>query len=370
MSELRGAVTKGAGADSPDDNYHQFQEDPESTPSHRPIAQKRADCHCHIAALPHVEDGMYLIATIDLDDIHRVEAEHDAYEGKRTLVGSDGVPGKVLRFGFGIHPMSVWKYSDITSAITVVRQALQARVQTQAVFVGEVGLDYRPAVLSKWPTPEEGIRAQLFALQQQVELAFAFCVPIEIHVVNRKPGCWDNLCSILSNAVDVYGSALTEERGDSVSQPHGETCCLPPAVVILHSFSGSISTYTQIRNSLNAAWQRTEKRARATERTERDGPASKSHCLHACASPRLYLSVSHLTDGNRQAEKAVSWLWNESPELLLLETDYTNDEEDYPSLWNRASEVLARCAKVQVSEAQQRAERNLAGLIELAMLGR
>lgn len=346
--------------------------------TNHPNREIHADSHCHVSALRHTAGGgAYLINTIDLDDIPAVEAAHDAYSWKRERNETGGDLPKTLRFGFGVHPMSVWKYPDVRTAIARVREALLARVETRLAFVGEVGLDYRPAVLAKWDTPQQGVESQLLALREQVRLAFALCVPIELHVVNRKPGCWESVCAVLAEEMRGYGADCKRGCGDPV----------PPPIVVLHSFSGSWGTYQQIHSALSGAW-REARRACAARSTESVGTAGNAEsrgkevdreCQHSveaedrrlCRSPapRLYLSVSHLTDGCKQTEKAISRLWEEDPRLLLLETDHTGDEECYSLLWTQASEVLAGCAQVPVAVAQQRAAENLLDLISVSLPG-
>lgn len=248
-----------------------------------------SDAHCHptesLRAKIASSDGLFLINAINDGEFKLLKEIHTQYPTQ-------------TRVGNGFHPVYLCDYpKEQTNALL---EDLNARIAGDpSLFVGEIGLDYRPKTFQKLCdahacSVEEAIAHQVFMFKEQLMIAYRHKRPANVHVVSRKPGCWSTL-------FEVFASVAQSFPEHSID-------------VIIHSFNGSIETYQRL--------------------------------CRADPSSIFWISASHYSADNKHALRAIRSV---GLRRLLLETDIYESAEEYDSLHEASARLV--CAETQQSLA-------------------
>lgn len=188
-----------------------------------------------------------------------------------------------VRIGYGIHPYYLHMHPDLTAVLHDVRAHL---VADQTAFVGEIGLDTRPAALA-----DSSLDTQISYFSPQLELAFELNRDCNIHIISRKPGLWPIFIEQLETMATKYPAYNRS--------------------IIMHSFNGTYETFCKIQSAISSC--------------------------HG----RALLSVSHFAEMNKATRTCIRRI---STEYLVIETDWYREAEDN---WDRA---MATAIDILMSE--------------------
>ncbi|ESU35132.1 Putative DNase, TatD family protein [Giardia duodenalis] len=243
---------------------------------------KMLDAHCHFSsALVGTwfrPDHVYLLNATDPTQFE------DLAEFRRIHPLS-------VRVGYGVHPYYLHMHPDLAATLAEVRARLAA---DQTAFVGEIGLDTRPAALADSP-----LDTQTRYFSPQLEMAFEMNRDCNVHIISRKPGLWPIFTEQLEAMARKYASYNRS--------------------IIMHSYNGTHETFRKLQ-------------------------AAVSTC-HG----RVLLSVSHFTEANKATRACIR---RSDKECLLLETDwYREDQDDWDRSMATAIEVLASERSLSRDEA-------------------
>lgn len=229
------------------------------------------DAHCHFSPV-FVErwfnsKNRYLLNATDPSQFADLEAFRQRYP-------------EAVRIGYGVHPYYLHTCAGAKEALEVVKEKLLADA---TAFVGEIGLDTRPAALA-----DASLKVQMEYFIPQLELAFELNRDCNIHIISRKPGLWP-----------IFTAAL---KATAKKYKHYDRS------VIMHSYNGTFDTFQQLQ-------------------------AAISDC-----GGRILLSISHFTESNKSTRSCIRRC---AEKLLVAETDwYREDEDDWPKAMETAISVI------------------------------
>ncbi|EFO61877.1 Hypothetical protein GLP15_3031 [Giardia lamblia P15] len=185
-----------------------------------------------------------------------------------------------VRVGYGVHPYYLHMHPDLAATLADVRARL---VADQTAFVGEIGLDTRPAALADSP-----LDTQTRYFSPQLEMAFELNRDCNVHIISRKPGLWP----IFTEQLEAMARKYTGYNRS----------------IIMHSYNGTHETFRKLQGAVSAC--------------------------HG----RVLLSVSHFAEANKAARACIR---RSDKEHLLLETDWYRDgQDDWDKLMAAAVDIL------------------------------
>lgn len=188
-----------------------------------------------------------------------------------------------VRIGYGIHPYYLHMHRDLQATLKDVRARLAA---DETSFVGEIGLDTRPAALA-----DASLDTQISYFAPQLEMAFEMNRDCNIHIISRKPGLWPVFIEYLETMATKYTSYSRS--------------------IIMHSYNGTYETFKKMQGAISAC------------------------------SGRVLISVSHYTETNKATRSCIR---RSGKETLLIETDWYRESNDN---WDRA---MATALEILMSE--------------------
>ena len=139
------------------------------------------DCHAHLTDVVFTEDCSQVIErALDAHVRHIVCVSmhcEDALCVERLCSEFSGTCLPML----GLHPEYV--SSDINEAKQHLESIFRVidSMGPSLVGIGEIGLDFRPSVLSRFENQEEGKSMQRFIFESQIEKARSLHIPINVH---------------------------------------------------------------------------------------------------------------------------------------------------------------------------------------------
>lgn len=232
---------------------------------------KMHDAHCHFSPVFvntwFRSEHIYLINATDPSQFE------DLAEFKKSYPLS-------VRIGYGIHPYYLHMHPDLIATLNNIRTRLAA---DKTSFVGEIGLDTRPAALA-----DSSLDTQISYFTPQLEMAFELNRDCNIHIISRKPGLWPIFIENLETMATKYTNYNRS--------------------IIMHSYNGTYETFKKMQNAISAC------------------------------NGRVLISISYFTETNKATRSCIR---RSGKEHLLIETDwYRENEDDWDKAMVTAIEIL------------------------------